>query len=409
MPFYTSFRSFADVARYSYSPKELASKLLYNDGRRFGLSAGRIHAALASYSDVFFRTNGAITSLHSRPIRGKNIFSLHSLRDHLYIRRTDEILRRSLNISRPDRNNEVRQLIAVLSSEPQYSILRTDVSAFFESIRFRGLINKLEAEGFRNHSTLAHLKSINAHLESRYNYQGLPRGLSISSTLADYSLQHIDRVLFARSETIYYTRYVDDICIVHNSDNETLFKFLTDLLSATGLTVNNEKTLLLDPPYPKPLEYLGYSIKLDASRDVSIAIGKIAKAKRRLIRTLQVFVDDRRALAFVDLRDRLRFLTSNVELRKPDRAESIFTGFRHNYKECTKNVILSQLNDLDSFLRGILKSRRYKLGRRVRDKLSVDEFRYLERISFEAGYTNNITAHFKPDRIAALTDAWRYE
>ena len=333
---------------------------------------------------------------------------MHSLCDHLYIRRTDEILRRALKISRPDRNNEVRQLITVVASEPDFRILRTDLHSFFETVIFSRLIDKLETNNFRNHSTIAHLRSINTQLVKRFKYPGLPRGLSISSTLADYALQEIDKDIFANPSTIYYTRYVDDICVVHLTDNKTFEQRLVTLLKEQGLTLNRSKTVHLEHPFTMPLEFLGYSIDLEAGK-VSIAHKKIIKAKRRIALTLQAFIADKLPTAYVTLRDRLRFLSSVVELNKVDRASPVFSGFRHVYRECTKDTIESQLRGLDTFLHGIIHSRRYKLGNNIRAKLTAVQLAKLKKISFRSGYEKNIVACFQPDRIAALTKAWRYE
>jgi hypothetical protein len=70
---------------------------------------------------------------------------------------------------------------------------------------------------------------------------------------------------------------------------------------------------------------------------------------------------------------------------------------------------LDQLDELDGFLQGILYSKRYRLGIKLRAKLAVPQLKLLKRISFRAGYHHRVTARFQPDRIASITEAWRYE
>lgn len=404
-----NFRTFADIARYSYSPKELESHVLRSDSYRFVMPTGPADVAFEKFSNDFFRTSGAIASLHASPLNGRFVYSLLTLRDHLYVRRTDQILRKALNISRPDRNNEVRQLIKVIESEPEYKILRADIESFFESVNFKQVIDRLESENFRNHSTIAHLRSINSHLQSRFGYHGLPRGLAISSTLADYAIQEVDVQFSANQSTIYYARYVDDICVIHLGDNRALRSQLVALLAKQGLGLNQSKTLLLQPPYANPLEFLGYSINLAPGNEVSISDKKILKAKRRIALTLRAFAADTGPTAYAIFRDRLRFLSSVVELNRVDRSTPVFSGFRHVYRECTPNVLEAQLTKLDRFLHSIINSRRYRLGIHIRARLTPIQLRQIRKLSFRSGYSRKIVARFKPDRIALLTKAWRYE
>jgi hypothetical protein len=402
-------RSFADISRYSYSPDELEANVRPGDPRLFGMPAGGLITALPKYSADFFKSKGEISSMTKTKLHGKYIYPLLTLKDHLYVRRTDQILRKALKISRPDRNNEIRQLLTILETEPNYNILRIDIQSFFESVEFEQVINRLETEGFRNRSTIDHLRGINHHLRSRHAYQGLPRGLAISSTLADYILQNIDQTLSARSSTIYYTRYVDDVCIVHIAENKQLCSEIAMWLREVGLKLNSSKTLMLDQDSKDALTFLGYSIRLSNPVAVSIAPSKIAKAKRRIAQTLQAFATSTSSTAFIDFRDRLRLLSSVVELSKIDRLTPVFSGFRHVYNACTPKEIEAQLSELDAFLQGIINSRRYKLGRLVRTRMTAAQHAQIVKISFRSGYTRKIVARFRPDRISDLKEAWRYE
>jgi len=404
-----SLRSFSDIARLSYSPKELAAHIRWLDYRRFALPKVGLDSVMSHLSNEFYRSNGAITSMAEVTLHGKKLYPVRTLGDHLFVRRTDAILRRALQVNRPDRHSEVRQLVEIIFSEPTFNVLRTDVSSFFESVSFERVINQLESDGFRNHSTIAHLRSIHAHLTERFGFHGLPRGLPISSTLADYVLRPIDRALASDHAILYYTRYVDDICIVHTKENLSLKSQLVELLKQHGLSLNPKKTSLLSYPHTEALDYLGYSIKLDGSREISIAKSKIAKAKRRIALTLRAFTSTAAPTAFQDLRDRLRFLSSVVELTVFSRSTPVYSGFRNVYKACSPNVIRAQLAELDSFLHGLINSPRYKLSQTIRSRMTPGQLHSIRRISFRSGYTNKVVARFSPDRIAILRDAWRYE
>jgi hypothetical protein len=186
-------------------------------------------------SNEFYSGSCVVKGLKLSPLRKSRIFYPASVYDELCLRRTNQLLKNALRTPPLNRDEEIRQLLHVLDTEPKCNVFRTDIRSFFESIPFSELIAKLAADGFRNNSALRHLSNLNTHLISNYKFHGLPRGLAISSTLSDYALFEFDQAIFNLDSVVYYTRYVDDICIVHPSLRATLShrmgegKFLWDV------------------------------------------------------------------------------------------------------------------------------------------------------------------------------------
>jgi hypothetical protein len=299
----------------------------------------------------------------------------------------------------------VRQLLQVLTGEPTCSIFRTDIKSYFESVPFADIILRLESDGLRNNAAIAHLRNLNSLLLNMHSYSGLPRGLALSSTIAEYALHTFDRDVFNRDSVLYYTRYVDDICIVH-FDEPQLFQSFVETTLPFGLKLNATKTQSLALPSTAQLEFLGYRIALTQPLKVAIATTKIGKAKKRIVLSLKEFVRNKN---FNLLLDRLRFLSCSTRMNKVGRKTPVYTGFRHVYRLCDPQAITAQLREVDAFFHGILNSKRFSLGRSLRAILTDEQAMLLQRVSFEKNYSSHVSFKGKPTTIDKLRRAWQYE
>ncbi|HBV4973744.1 TPA: hypothetical protein MDZ92_005595 [Klebsiella pneumoniae] len=74
---------------------------------------------------------------------------------------------------------------------------------------------------------------------------GLPRGISLSATLAELCLQEIDSFFLKEKDVFYYSRFVDDILIIHHG-GEITKQFITDYFSSHlpgNLTLHEKEKL----------------------------------------------------------------------------------------------------------------------------------------------------------------------
>lgn len=143
------------------------------------------------------------------------------------------------------------------------SFLKIDVSSFYASIPHEPLFKKLR----RKIRKTEIMQLIQNAIETEALYdpagqkkrsrrtKGLPEGLSISNALANIYLADIDSK-FQEDRRIQYFRYVDDILILVNKDDQDdIEKMITGELSKLGLETN-EKTDR--GPINRGFEYLGY-------------------------------------------------------------------------------------------------------------------------------------------------------
>ena len=395
----------SDITRYAYSPDELKKCFRPADLWEYGLTKKELAAKIQDFSNAFISSNCAISSLKVVELGDNNIFCPANVQDALCLRRTNHIIKKALRTPILNRDDEVKQLLQVLSGETKCRIFRTDIKSYFETVPFAEIIARLENDGLRNNCALAHLKNLNSFLITNHSCSGLPRGLALSSTLADYALQKFDRDIFNCDSVVYYTRYVDDICIVHFDDAQAIQSLVENDLPF-NLKLNQAKTQKLELPSPGSLEFLGYRILLNHPLSVSIADGKIGKAKKRIVLSLKEFLRDK---DFDLLFSRLRFLSCSTRMKKVGRKRPVLIGYRHVYRLCNEDAISKQLKNLDAFLHGIVNSKRFSLGRSLQGLLTAPQKEQLRTLSFEKHYASHLTFTVKPRQISAIKGAWRYE
>jgi hypothetical protein len=356
-------------------------------------------------SEKFYNSNFSIENLIATDLQGNKLFVAPTLYDKITIRRTDNILKRTLNFGVFSRDDEVRQAINLLKTENNGFVFRCDIEKFFESVSFSRAIDLLQANNFSNQIVIEHLRSIEKHCQNK-GVSGLPRGLPISSTLAEYYLCEFDKKIYNIPSCSYYCRYVDDILIVHYDKNISVENEVEKLLRELGLRLNSKKTISEKIGTKKHIDFLGYSISVEKAKEIRVAEKKIGKTKKRITLAFKSFVKDG---DFELLLDRLRFLAGTTRLRKAGRRKPVLSGFKNVYRHCTDALILIQMQELDSFKLGLLYSKRYNFSAILRTKLTEPQMTEIRKISFRAGWEKNYSEYQAPASIVKIKEAWMYE
>ena len=393
-----------DTTRHNYRPIDFRRHIRPEDFWKFTLDTDLVAPKTNVIARIFATSNCAVRDITSHDLRGRKVFVTNSLYDTLAVRTTDSILRRVLAFPVFSREDEIRQLAEIVKSERRAVIFRTDISSFFESISLGHLIDSLVDAGFSNRSCINHLKSVNKHV-IKLGCTGLPRGLSISSTLAEFAMERFDKGVKAIRSCLYYCRYVDDIIAIFGDADSDIQSNVTNLLPR-GLALNPHKTFVRTIGANEWVDFLGYSIELSGNHTVKIAEKKMSSVKKRIVLSLRRYCRDAN---FDLLKFRLQFLASNTRMRIPGRRTPITVGFRYQYSLCDIPAIESQLKDLDTFYRRILASHRFTLSRRIRGSLTIPQQNDLWAISFLSGYRNRITRALPKETIAQIKCAWQYE
>lgn len=168
--------------------------------------------------------------------------------------------------------------------------LKCDVRKYFDSIDHDAL--KYLLRRFPDKEVLAFLYQIIDSFNADTG-KGLPMGNQSSQWFALYYLDRIDRIIKEKYKIKYYTRYMDDLILLHE-DKEHLKACLAEIraFAAEKLKLElNEKTQIF--PVSEGVDYLGWHFYLT---DTGKVIRRLRTSnKRRFKRRLKAFQEKYRS------------------------------------------------------------------------------------------------------------------
>lgn len=324
---------------------------------------GDIDTALTHISNHWRSNKLKLVPMKSVPIKKRAVYIPSIVEDDLSIKLLDRFIRRIYHVRQSDRNRIIRQIKTILKDSGKYHLLRLDIKDCFESINFSELISRLEDDLILSPESITLLKQINEDLLTNHSMDGLPRGLSISSTLAELHLETLDEKISSHPNIFYSARYVDDIIVIcskgHHKEIELdIRRFAKEI----GLSINSQP----DKYYSNDsdtahFEYLGYEIEVTPSRDkensvsLKISQGKLNEIKSRIVKS---FIDHKRRPNIGLLKRRLDYI-SMLKVVKKGKNGDLLAGIGHNYQYVTDHF--NCLKAIDGFLCSQISSRRFSL------------------------------------------------
>lgn len=356
-------------------------------------------------------------------LKNKNIFIADHSHKKIIFKKLSNNITKCSQIKPPKRNFITSNIKNFLTESNPYKIYRYDIKNFFESFNKELIIKEV--------SSLDKLLPINIEIlnktldhHSTLTGTGIPRGLSISTTLSELLMRSFDSSIKNHSEVFFYSRYVDDILII-TSGRETEKEIKTFVQNALpkGLLLNDDKTYLADgtqkytrratPPPSGFFEYLGYHFNFDhienfkenKSRNIEVSISslKISKIKKRICRS---FISYSKNKDFDLLIDRIKFLTNNFSIYDIESARKKNVGIYFNYPLLTYPS--SSLQELDNFLKNAILSRRGKIFSQSSALLNSKKRQILLGQSFFKGHSGKKYINFSAERISEIKSCWEY-
>ena len=338
-----------------------------------------------------------------------NYSTVDLLTKKLVLRKLNDNIKRIYQVKQANRRLIIKQIITILQESSPYWILKTDIKKFYESIDRKSLLNKLKEDTILSYHSNLLLNKIDEYLND-CNLPGLPRGLSISSTLSEIYLRKFDRQIKRTTSVFYYARFVDDILIfctskkqaeeIQNSLNENLPK---------GLKANKLKTKIYNSNSileSEPLIYLGYEFWKKEEGDetkliISIAKKKLKKLKTKIAKSVFNYLKTK---DFELLVKRMRFLTGNFSVRNSDKTNDLLAGIYYNYPALNNYIIL---DDLNVFYRKLISASNGDLGVKMKSDINPFQLVRLKKYSFKSGFTKRIVKRFTKEELVAITSCWR--
>jgi hypothetical protein len=371
---------------------------------------------------VLLGINGlAPVTLNKSKLRGKDVVQIDGLAHNLVLRHVTNNIRRVTGVKQDDRQFIINCIASLVSEGTAFRVYKYDVKSFYESVKAQNILLALSHDLAFSGQSVRALESLFAELEAQ-GVSGLPRGLAISATLAEYLLRSFDAAMSNNLGVWYYSRFVDDILVITDGSEDA--KEFTDLASdllPSGLQFNAKSRDFPFAPYKKgntkviegSFNFLGYSFSVTkAYRDTSdnkikrgvildIAPSKVKKIKTRMAKALLAYKGDGN---FVDLRDRFRVLTSNFNFSDRNTGVLRSSGIYFNYSLISPGS--PSLLALDKFARTAILTPAPK--NKLYPVVSSAQRLELLRLSFKGGHGDRRFFSFKSARLAKLTACWHY-
>ena len=420
------------VIEHAYTKKNIERCIAYKDIKgdvQFRDAASR--QAVAEFAMRKIEKN----TIFKEPLRkirigGKDTFQFNCIHQELASRLISKNIRSNYKIKQQNRQTIVGNLISLLKESYPANVYRFDIKGFFEEVDRPAIIARLLDEGRCSRQTIVLLNEYFKEL-SNQGIKGLPRGVGISSILAEYVLLNFDNAIRVREEVFFSSRFVDDIVIATSS---IISKSDIEELVSTALP----KPLVIHKNGPKAaainigkatskatsilkFDYLGYKFMIcghvntadqvlgNFRRKVQIEISdlKVDRIKSRLIDSFSDYLSgNSNEEKFLLLKNRIKALTGNYYVSDPITGIDIKTGIFFNYSQ--KNQFINcYLHALDGFLRGLLYSRKHHLSLRIFAKMTESQRSQLKGYSFVCGFHNRRFHFFSHLQLREIKECWR--
>jgi hypothetical protein len=399
------------IARHLQPADFIENKLLLNPAYRDAVIEKAVALGRSGFNSV---------SLLKNKLRDKDVYQLTDVAERLVIRHVTKNIRRLTGVKQDDRDFIIQCIRRFLEDGGKYRVYKFDVKSFYESVSSGDLVSALESdEGFSGQSACV-LRSFFGEL-SNAGVSGLPRGLGLSATLAEYLLRSFDHHASELNEVWFYARFVDDIFIITDG-SEAKKELVCSVTSALpqGLSFNSKSVAIDFEGFKKGVtgiahvfDFLGYQFTVDRPRrrsdgkiarvvKIDIASKKVKKIKSRAAMALVRFANDAN---FADLHARIRLLTSNFNF--VDRRSGVrrVSGIYFNYPLIDLDSSVA-LGELDKYLRNVLSSGHPR--NKLRPKITPAQRATLTRLTFSAGYSKKHFFSFSPVQLAQLTSCWSH-
>lgn len=359
--------------------------------------------------------------LISSNIGGKLAYKIDSFHHEVALRLNIKSLRWMSGTRPKNRRTIVAGLKTILAEGINYKVFKFDVKAFYESLELDQICDILEKLETYPGSHLRMLRSLTEKF-SDDGIVGLPRGVAISSALAEFAMSDFDRKMRRLPKVWYYERYVDDLIFVTSADMDkdnfiqTVKSTLPGKLSMNeGKTddwtlVEKTKQCFEDSSIEQDFSYLGYRMSVWKRHNVKngkgsrrpvyadISEGKVKKIKSRAAKSFIVYLKDKN---FEDLLARLRMLSGNYVLSGRRRG-IYFTYPMIDFEQS------AALPSIDQFIHGLIFGTRNALERKVGASLTSVQKQQILTCNFSSGHKKKTFWGYSKIELRRLSKCWEY-
>lgn len=344
--------------------------------------------------------------------KGKKIFKVLSLESVYSLRRVNKILGRIYKVKQADRDTITEQISSLISDTSHFTIIKGDIKGFYESIPRESIIAKVESNRILSYHNRRIVRQVFSRV-SMTGAKGLPRGISLSSSLSELYIREFDRHVQSLEGVYYYARYVDDFVIFCHTRSNDILGDLESKLKQLHLSLNYKKIKKVCSKKlhlgSDRLSFLGYEHFLtpDQSVKVRISRNRVRKIKTRIV---LAFLDYAKNKDMNLLCLRLKFITGNYLIREAPKSDDIshglMAGFFYNNKILSD---LEQVKELDKFLLRLIHSKKGSIYRAIGAADMRAACIATRGISFDKGFIQRAIYNIAKTEFSEIKKCWARE
>lgn len=362
----------------------------------------------------------AALNLKSISVRKKIAYSVDDLPTLIVLRRLNSIITRSTNVRTADRDTIIRRLATILGEGVIHRVYKFDIRSFFESIDNIHLIQEIDSDQRIPRLAVDLLRKFVSKIAD-LQIPGVARGVPLSATLAEYSMQNFDSAISKSPHVYFYARYVDDIIIVTGArERERAFVKFVNKNLPSGLKFNHEKCSRMSLGVNKGgtganilgrLEYLGYefvihetavvSKKMKRGVEVRFANKKLNRLKSRICRSFIAYCEEKDIDLLVE---RIKLLSGNYNLRDRITKQVRNAGLYCNYRRVTDT---SQLDEVDRFFKSLAFGNKSRISKKIRSIMPKVEQDTIAPFNFRQSFKSKTFYNFTHSEMKSLSQCWQ--
>lgn len=335
-------------------------------------------------------------------------FSDERVEQLLALKVVEKNLKSAFDIRTTNRHEVVQATAALLNNKVPKTLFRGDVRSFFENVPHDKLLEVVRSNKRLSRITVGYVERFLGDTSMHMGEQkGLPRGISLSSILAEVYMKGIDDQLQAIDSVMYYARFVDDFILIrsdpkHSVNRGELRRVVARCLSKLGLELNASKSRELstaDAASFRRFQLLGYSIRLEMKNgevEIDMSQARFAEFKRRIDLSFAKYHMHKAGApeaAATALTGRLKILTGNR--RRASNIGSTMHGVYYSsraLREPSRRMV-----ELDRYLESHFAT--------LPDRSIVAD--RMQSVSFVEGFRQRAFVRIRPTRVAQLTRIWK--
>lgn len=403
---------------FAYTKDSLGQLITRDDRATYGITTAReeAHAIERIQSKLNSKTQPFSFKVFTK--NGRTMCKPSDIETAVLVRKINKDFSGLTKARVSNRTETISALKSICSEGLPMTIIRLDIKKFYQSVDTEKILD-CAANGTK--TTYALRRNLQHFLTwSQDNVRGVPTGVSLSSSLAEYYLmERLDASAISLPGVHFYRRYVDDIIMVCSSRRQSR-EYIADLetILPNELEFNSaaNKRDVIEIHAPKQhghFNYLGYkfaiSKKLSSDKSsyrsvsLDIAPSKITKIKSRFVHSLLQFLKDGNES---DLRRRFLLLNSGFTFWDASSGRKVSAGLCNTYSEVDHPS--EALADLRNFYRASMLNNRFQLYHRLRlSHLSARTRSAIISLDVQKHVQNKNHFNFSPGELQHLTSCWK--